>query len=123
MTTEYLTAEYIRQRDLHMNHDVIKRVIFDQYQVIIDMAIVNRDIVLEKDANYVLVGLRRAGKTTLLCKRVQDLINEGVEWNQIIDIYFGDERLLVFHDNGFDEIQNVDGCAPNHNQRATKKQK
>lgn len=106
-----------------MNHDVIKRVIFDQYQVIIDMAIVNRDIVLEKDVNYVLVGLRRAGKTTLLCKRVQDLINEGVEWNQIIDIIFDDERLLGFHDNGFDEIQNVDSWAPNHNQRATKKQK
>lgn len=48
MTTVYLTVEYTRQRDLHMNHDVIKRVIFDQYQVIIDTVIVNRDIVLEK---------------------------------------------------------------------------
>ena len=71
-----------------MNHEIIKKVIFDQHQVIKDSVIVERDIVLERDANYVLVGLRRAGKTTLLYKRVQDLIAEGVEWNQIIYINF-----------------------------------
>ena len=63
-----------------MNHDIIKRVIFDQHQVIKDAVIVDRDVFLEKNVNYVLVGLRRAGKTTLLYKRVQDLIKEAVEW-------------------------------------------
>ena len=110
-----------------MNHEIIKKVIFDQHQVIKDAVIVDRDIILEKDVNYVLVGLRRAGKTTLLYKRVQDLIKEGVEWNQIIYINFDDERLLGFnvadfedillvaeeltnkkHYFYFDEIQNVD---------------
>lgn len=113
---------------MHMNHEIIKKVIFDQHQVIKDATIVERDIVLEKDANYVLVGLRRAGKTTLLYKRVQDLIKEGVEWNRIIYINFEDERLIGFNVNDFedillvaeelsnkkhyfyfDEIQNVDG--------------
>lgn len=111
-----------------MNHEIIKKVIFDQHQVIKDAVIVDRDIVLEKNANYVLVGLRRAGKTTLLYKRVQELIKEGIEWNQIIYINFEDERLLGFsvsdfddillvaeelsnkkHYFFFDEIQNVDG--------------
>lgn len=77
-----------------MNHDILKRIIFDQHEVIRNSKIVDRDIVLEKDANYVLVGLRRAGKTTMLYKRVQDLIKDGVEWNQIIYINFDDERLL-----------------------------
>ena len=87
-----------------MNHEIIKKVIFDQHQVIKDSVIVERDIVLEKNANYVLVGLRRAGKTTLLYKRVQDLIAEGVEWNQIVYINFDDERLLGFNLNDFEDI-------------------
>ena len=111
-----------------MNHDLIKRVIFDQHEVIKEAKIVDRDLILEKNANYVLTGLRRAGKTTLLYKRVQDLIKEGVEWNQIIYINFDDERLIGFnvsdfediilvaeeltnkkHYFYFDEIQNIDG--------------
>lgn len=87
-----------------MNHEIIKKVIFDQHQVIKDATIVERDTILEKDANYVLVGLRRAGKTTLLYKRVQDLIKEGVEWNQIIYINFDDERLIGFNVNDFEDI-------------------
>ena len=87
-----------------MNHEIIKKVIFDQHQVIKDATIVERDITLEKDANYVLVGLRRAGKTTLLYKRVQDLIKEGLEWNQIIYINFDDERLIGFNVNDFEDI-------------------
>lgn len=87
-----------------MNHDLLKRIIFDQHEVIRNSKIVDRDIVLEKDANYVLVGLRRAGKTTMLYKRVQDLIKDGVEWNQIIYINFDDERLLGFNINDFEDI-------------------
>ena len=45
-----------------MNHEIIKKVILNKHQVIKDAIIVDRDITLEKDANYVLVGLRRAGK-------------------------------------------------------------
>lgn len=87
-----------------MNHDLLKRIIFDQHQVIKDTVIVERDVSLEKDANYVLVGLRRVGKTTLLYKRVQDLIKDGVDWNQIIYINFEDERLLDFTINDFEDI-------------------
>lgn len=90
-----------------MNHDVLKRVIADQHQVIKNAVIVDRDIELEKDANYVLVGLRRAGKSTLLYKRAQDLIKDGVEWNQIIYINFDDERLLNFKVEDFDDIMLV----------------
>ena len=87
-----------------MNKETLKKVIYDQHQVIRDTVIVDRDIELEKNANYVLVGLRRAGKTTLLYKRVQDLIKEGVEWNQIIYINFDDERLIDFKLSDFDDI-------------------
>ena len=68
----------------------------------LDCFVDNEDIVLEKNVNYVLVGLRRAGKTTLLYKRALELINKGVDWNQIIYINFDDERLLEFAANDFD---------------------
>ena len=87
-----------------MNHDILKRIIFDQHQVIKNAKIVDRDIKLEPNINYVLVGLRRAGKTTLLYKRVQDLIASGIDWNQIVFINFDDERLLDFNVNDFDDI-------------------
>lgn len=77
-----------------MNHQILKKIIYEQHEVIKNSLIVERDVFLEKDANYVLVGLRRAGKSTMLYKRVQDLIKEGVEWNQIIYINFDDERYL-----------------------------
>lgn len=111
-----------------MNHEILKKVIFDQHYAIKETTIVEREIVLDKDVNYVLVGLRRAGKTTLLYKRVKDYINEGVDWKQIIYINFDDERLLGFSVDDFedillvaeelsnkkhyfflDEIQNIDG--------------
>lgn len=91
-------------KEIFMNHETLKRIIFDQHQVIKGAVIIDRNIVLEKNANYVLVGLRRAGKTTLLYKRALELINEGVDWNQIIYINFDDERLLEFTANDFDDI-------------------
>lgn len=87
-----------------MNHDILKRVIFDQHEVIKNAVIVERDIELEKNANYVLVGLRRAGKSTMLYKRVRDLINDGVKWEQIVYINFDDERLIGFSVSDFDDI-------------------
>ena len=87
-----------------MNHQILTKIIYEQHEVIKNSLIVERDVFLEKDANYVLVGLRRAGKSTMLYKRVQDLIKEGVEWNQIIYINFDDERLLEFNVNDFEDI-------------------
>ena len=40
----------------------------------------------------------------MLYKRVQDLIKEGIEWNQIIYINFDDERLIDFKLSDFDDI-------------------
>lgn len=111
-----------------MNHETLKQIIFDQHEVIKKSQIVSRDYVFDKNANYVLIGLRRSGKSTLLYKRVQDLVSSGVDWKQIIYINFDDERLLGFqasdfedilltaeeitsqkHYFYFDEIQNIDG--------------
>lgn len=111
-----------------MNHELLKQVIYDQHRVIQNEEIFDREYEFEKNANYVLVGLRRAGKSTILYKIVQELVFQGIEWDQIIYINFEDERLaefkmedfndilLVHHEMTdkkayyfFDEIQNIDG--------------
>ena len=111
-----------------MNLEVLKSVIFDQHEIIRNAHIVPRRYSLDPQANYVITGLRRAGKSTLLYKIARDLVESGVEWNRIIYINFEDERLAEFRigdfndilsaqselsrQSGFfffDEIQNVDG--------------
>ena len=97
LLSNILENQYYESRNFEKN-------IFDQHQVIKDAVIIDRNNVLEKNINYILVGLRRAGKTTLLYKRVKELISEGVDWNQIIYINFDDERLLGFTVDDFDDI-------------------
>lgn len=90
-----------------MDHGKLKSIIFDQHDVIRNFKIVNREYSFDLNANYVLVGLRRAGKSTLLYKIVQDLTANGTDWNQIIYINFEDERLADFSLNDFNDLLSV----------------
>lgn len=90
-----------------MNHDLLKTVIYDQHEIIKRTKIVNREYEFDLNSNYVVIGLRRAGKSTLLYKIVQDLISNGTDWSQIIYINFEDERLSEFSINDFNDILSV----------------
>lgn len=90
-----------------MNHDLLKTVIYDQHEIIKNFQIAEREYEFDITANYVVIGLRRAGKSTLLYKIVQDLIASGTDWNQIIYINFEDERLSEFSLNDFNDILSV----------------
>lgn len=90
-----------------MNHELLKTVIYDQHEIIKKSKIVNREYKFDLNANYVVIGLRRAGKSTLLYKIVQDLVSNGTDWNQIIYINFEDERLSEFSINDFNDILSV----------------
>ena len=111
-----------------MNHTLLKTVILDQHDVIRNCVITPRTYSFEENGNYILVGLRRAGKSTLLYQRVLDLVVNGIDWSQVIYINFEDERLAEFSLSDFqdivevqselsdkpgfyffDEIQNIDG--------------
>ena len=90
-----------------MNHTLLKSVIYDQHEFIRNFQIVPRNYEFEENGNYVLVGLRRAGKSTLLYKIVLDLVASGVDWDQIIYINFEDERLSEFTVADFNDILSV----------------
>ncbi|WP_165172224.1 ATP-binding protein [Adlercreutzia sp. ZJ242] len=87
-----------------MNHDVLKSVIFDQHEVIRAARIVPRRYELDPQANYVITGLRRAGKSTILYKVALDLVASGVDWTRIVYVNFEDERLAEFGIGDFNDI-------------------
>ena len=90
---------------MDMNHEVLKQVIQDQHEIIRNAEIVPRnDYSFEPHANYVLTGLRRSGKSTLLYHKVQQLVENGVRWEQIIYVNFEDERLAGFTTADFNDI-------------------
>ena len=76
-----------------MDHELLKKVIYDQHEVIARAEIVPRSYSLEESANYILTGLRRAGKSTMLYQVVQGLVDSGVSWDEITYVNFEDERL------------------------------
>jgi len=92
---------------MSVNKDTLKQIIYERHDIIKNMDIMPRKYDLEENGNYVVTGLRRAGKTTVLYMRVQDLIKKGVSYDQIIYINFEDERLTEFNINDFNEILEV----------------
>lgn len=87
-----------------MNHDILKAVIFDQQEVIEKATIVPRRYRFDPSANYVVTGLRRAGKSTLLYKVARDLVESGIGRERIVYVNFEDERLAEFGTQDFNDI-------------------
>ena len=92
---------------MEIRSSLLKNVIYDRHAVIRQMDISPREYTFEPNGNYVLTGLRRAGKSTLLYGIVQDLIKSGLSWDRIIYINFEDERLAEFTVADFDKIISV----------------
>lgn len=90
-----------------MNHEILKSVLEDQKDIIRSQNLYEREYQFENNANYVLIGLRRAGKSALMYKKVLQLIQSGVKWEQIIYLNFEDERLSSFNTNDFNDIIEV----------------
>ena len=55
--------------------------------------VIPRDFAFEEFGNYVLVGIRRAGKSFLIYQRIQQLLNQGKDWSEMLYMNFEDERL------------------------------
>lgn len=87
-----------------MEKQIIKRIIIDNQQRIPELKVYKREIVLEKKANYIITGQRRAGKTFLLYHQIQEMISEGLAKDAFLYMNFEDERLLEFSVLDFDLI-------------------
>lgn len=109
--------------DIHL----LQRIISEGRSIISRINLVNREIILEPNANYVFVGLRQVGKSYMMYAKIKELLSQGVPYESIVFINFDDERINMRADEldeilqahqimtsaepifFFDEIQNIDG--------------
>jgi len=113
-----------------MDKQIIKNIILEKQSEIQSINLIKREIELEEAANYIFVGLRRAGKSYLLYQRIKELLaRKEIKIEDVLFINFEDERLTTIksenlnillecytelYDNKkpiifLDEIQNIDG--------------
>ncbi|MDR1740031.1 MAG: ATP-binding protein [Bacteroidales bacterium] len=77
-----------------MDKEIIKRLIAEKQEEITSVKLIQRPIELEPSANYVFIGLRRAGKSYLMYQIIQDLIkSKKITIEEVLYINFEDERI------------------------------
>lgn len=77
-----------------MEKKAIKALIIEKQEEIQNIQLIERPLELEPTANYVFIGLRRAGKSYLLFQHILHLISSGqVSVQDILYINFEDERI------------------------------
>ena len=74
-----------------MDKTALKEIILAQQDFISRIQFTPRAYHLDPHVNYVLVGMRRAGKTFLLYQHIRKLMNEGIDLN----VYSGSAKILL----------------------------
>lgn len=111
-----------------MNKLLLKQILIDNQREVEHYQVHRRNINMEGFPCYVLVGVRRAGKSFLLYQKMQQLLAEGHGWDEMLYVNFEDDRLIDFTAADFnlilechaemsdkrpivflDEIQNIEG--------------
>lgn len=111
-----------------MDKLLLEKIMLDNQKEVEEHRIIPRNIPLDDFDRYIVVGIRRAGKSYLLYQQIQKLLKEGHGWDEMLYINFEDERLEGFNALDFnlileahfemygkrpmlflDEIQNITG--------------
>lgn len=77
-----------------MNKNIVKTLIVEYQQFVKEVSLIEREIHLSAQLNYVFVGLRRAGKSYLMYQQIQRLLSEGHKVEEILYFNFEDDRLV-----------------------------
>lgn len=81
-----------------MDKNIIKRIITERHREVRERRLVMRPHQFEERMNYVLVGIRRAGKSCLMIQDMQLRINSGqITIEDCLYINFEDERIRYIH--------------------------
>ncbi len=89
--------------------ETIKEILLENRTEVERQHIVERDYAMEDFANYVLIGVRRAGKSFLLYQQIQNFLRKGKTWDEMLYINFEDERLIGMDVSDLNLILEVHG--------------
>jgi len=76
-----------------MTKDVIKQLIAEYQAFVANVEFVRREVNFLDGQNYVMVGLRHAGKSYLMYQRIAELLEKGYKKEQILYFNFEDDRI------------------------------
>lgn len=87
-----------------MDKQLLKQILRDNQQEVVRYKIELRKFDFEAFPCCVLVGVRRAGKSYMLYQRIQQLLHEGKQWDEMLYLNFEDERLENFTAEDFNRL-------------------
>lgn len=86
-----------------MNKQIIKPLIGEYQKLARSIKLVRRDVAFDAETNYILVGVRRAGRSYLLYQDIQKRIEDGIVADDgFVYVNFGDERISGMRSNELD---------------------
>ena len=87
-----------------MDRELLKRIIVRNQQFVAGIPLVRRHVSFEANGNYVFVGVRQAGKSYLLYQRIQELLSQGHDLEEMVYLNFDDERIAGMKPDELDLI-------------------
>lgn len=88
-----------------MDKELIKQIIGENQEFVQRVKLQRRPFTFEENGNYVFLGIRRAGKSYLMYQRIHELLQKGVQIEEILYINFEDERFIGLDTDGLDAIK------------------
>ena len=76
-----------------MTKDLIKTLIAEYQQYVTGVKLIPRQVEFIDGQNYVLVGLRHAGKSYLMYQRIAELLAQGHQQDEVLYFNFEDDRI------------------------------
>ena len=79
-----------------MDKQLLKQILRDNQQEVVRYVIEAREFNFSAFPCWVLVGVRRSGKSYMLYQCIQQLLQEGKQWDEMLYLNLEDERLENF---------------------------
>ncbi len=79
-----------------MDKFLLEKIMVENHKEVEEHDVKRRNISFEGFDRYILVGIRRAGKSYLLYQQMQQLLAGGHDWSEMLYLNFEDERLEGF---------------------------
>jgi predicted AAA+ superfamily ATPase len=90
---------------MEMDKNVIKHLISEYQSKAVSIVFQERPYRMEDNLNYVLVGLRRVGKSYLMFQQIRHLLDKGHSKDEILYFNFEDDRIASLATEDLDSIK------------------
>ena len=88
-----------------MDKNIAKKLILENLLMVKELSFIRRNVEFEPHSCFVLVGLRRVGKSYMLYQRIHDLLQQGHSIEEFLYFNFEDDRLTDIQLSDLDLIK------------------